>query len=244
MISDSQKSDEIDKWHYIALKGDSIDNGYNCPIRSLSKLFRGIKSNNNGDFYCLGCLHSFRTDNKLKKHKRLCYNHDYCHVEMPTRDNNTLKYNHGEKSLKVPWVIYADFECLLIKQQLCQNNPEESYTEKKSIHESCGYSINLVNSSDSKQDKHSFNRGRNCTEKLCKDFKKHAFKIINFKEKDMIPLTDKEIESYEKQKVCHICKKEFWYNKNEKNEFKLCQKIREIVIIQENLEELLIAFVI
>ena len=37
----------------------------------------------------------------------------------------------------------------------------------------------------------------------------------------MIPLTDKEIESYEKEKVCHICKKGFCYNKNEKNKFKL-----------------------
>ena len=144
MISDSKKAYEINKWHYIALKSDSMDNGFNLPIRSLPKLFRGITSNNNGDFYYLGCLHSFRTDNKLKKHERLCNNHGYCHIEMPTRDNNTLKYNHGEKSLKVPWVIYVDSESLLIKQQLCQNNPDESYTEKKSIHESCGYSINLI----------------------------------------------------------------------------------------------------
>ena len=145
---------------------------------------------------------------------------------MPTRDNNTLKYNHGEKSLKVPWVIYVDSESLLIKQQLCQNNPEESYTEK-SVHESCGYSIYLANSFDSKQDKHSFNRGRDCTKNFCVDLKKHAFKIINFKEKDMIPLTDEEIIYYEKQKLCHICKKEFCYDKNEKNKFKLYQKVRD-----------------
>ena len=44
---------------------------------------------------------------------------------MATEDNNTIKYNHGEKSLKVPWVIYVDFESLLIKQRSCQNNPEE-----------------------------------------------------------------------------------------------------------------------
>ena len=69
MITDEKQSDEIDKWHYIALKSDSIDNGFNRPIRSLSRLFRGITSNNNGDFYCLGCLHSFRTDNALKKHE-------------------------------------------------------------------------------------------------------------------------------------------------------------------------------
>ena len=71
------------------------------------------------EIYCLGCLHSFRTDNALKKHERLRNNHDYCHIEMPTRDNNSLKYNHGEKSLKVP-----------IKHQLCPSNPEESYTKK------------------------------------------------------------------------------------------------------------------
>ena len=58
---------------------------------------------------------------------------------------------------------------------------------KKSVHESCGYSIYLANSFDSKQDKHSFNRGRDCTKNFFEDLKKHALKIINFKEKDMIP---------------------------------------------------------
>ena len=67
---------------------------------------------------------------------------------MPNNDNNTLKYNHGEKSLKAPWVIYADFECLPIKQQSCQNNPNDSYTEKKALHEACGYYLDLVSSFD------------------------------------------------------------------------------------------------
>ena len=40
--------------------------------------------------------------------------------------------------------------------------------------------------------------------------------IINFEEKEMIPLTNKEIKSYEKQKVCQICKKEFCDDKNKK----------------------------
>ena len=113
MITDSN---EIGKWHYIPLTSVLTDNGFNRPIRSLSRLFRRITSNNNGDFYCLGCLHSFRPDNALKKHERLCNNYDYCDIEMPYSANNTLKYIHGENSLKVPWVIYADFECLPIKQ--------------------------------------------------------------------------------------------------------------------------------
>ena len=43
-----------EQWHYIALKSVRTDDGFNRPIRSLSRLFRGITSNNHGDFYCLG----------------------------------------------------------------------------------------------------------------------------------------------------------------------------------------------
>ena len=106
------------KWHYLAVK-------------SLPALLRGITSNHNGDFYCLNCFHSYRTENKLKKHEKVCNDHDYCYVEMPNEDNKILKYNHGEKSLKAPFMIYADLECLLEKMHSCQNNPEKSYTEKK-----------------------------------------------------------------------------------------------------------------
>ena len=226
MITDKDQEDTEEKWHYIALKSEPTDNGYKKSTRSLSKLYRGITSNNHRDFYCLSCLHSYRTDNKLKEHE-ICNKHDYCDIRMLAEGNNTLKYNHREKSLRLPWAIYADFESLLIKKQSYQNNPEESYTEKKSIHESCGYSINLVSSFDSKQDKHSYYRGKDSANKFCEDLKKHTLEIINFKDKDMIPLTDKEIESYEKQKVCHICKKEFCYDKNEKNEFKIYKKVRD-----------------
>ena len=43
----------------------------------------------------------------------------------------------------------------------------------------------------------------------------------------MIPLTDKEIRSYEKQNVCHRCRKNFCFDENEKNKFKLYQKVRD-----------------
>ena len=131
IITNGKQSNEVDKWHYIASKSVLTDDGLNRPIRSLLRLFRGITSNNQGDFYCLGCLHSFHTDNALKKHERLCGNNNYCYVEITSESNSTLKYNHGEKSLKVPFAIYADLEHLLIKQQSCQNNPNDSYTEKK-----------------------------------------------------------------------------------------------------------------
>ena len=95
--------------------------------------------------------------------------------------------------------------------------------------------FNRFSSFDSKQDKHSFYREKDCTKKFSKDLKKHAIKIINFEEKEMKPLTDSDIKFYEEQKVCHICKK---INLN------YIKKLGIIIIVQENLEQLLIAFVI
>ena len=45
---------------------------------------------------------------------------------MPNEGNKLLKYNQGEKSLKVSAIIYVDLECLLEKMHLCQNNPERT----------------------------------------------------------------------------------------------------------------------
>ena len=47
------------KWYYLAVK-------------SLSALLKEITSNHKGDFYCLNCLHSYTTENKLKKHYNVC----------------------------------------------------------------------------------------------------------------------------------------------------------------------------
>ena len=46
-----------ENWHYLAVK-------------SIPRLLREITSNNNGDFYCLNCFHSYRTKQRLKKMKR------------------------------------------------------------------------------------------------------------------------------------------------------------------------------
>ena len=47
--------------------------------------------------------------------------------------------------------------------------------------------------------------------------KEFVTEIISFEEREMIPLTNTEIKFYEKQKVCHICIKEFCDDKNNKN---------------------------
>ena len=160
MITDGEK------WHYLTVK-------------NLSGLLRGITSSHKEDFYCLNCFCSYRTRNKLEVHKKICENHDYCHVEMPTKDNNMIKYNQGEKSIKLPFVVYADLECLLEKMNTCINNPNESCTTEINKH--------IPSSSfDQTKNKLNYYRGKDCMKKFCKDLREHATKIINYEKKKVI----------------------------------------------------------
>ena len=111
---------------------------------------------------------------------------------MPAKDNNTIKYNHGQKSIKLPFAIYTDIECLLEKISTCINNPNESSTTKINKHTPSGYSIFTHCSFNESKNKLNYYRGEDCMKKFCKDLRTHANEIINYKKKKMIPLTTKE----------------------------------------------------
>ena len=128
---------------------------------------------------------------------------------MPTKDNNIIKYNQGEKSIKLPFIIYANLECLLEKMSTCQNNLNESSTTEINKHTPSGYSLYTHCSFDKSKHKRDYYRGKNCVKKFCKDLRTHATKIINYEKKKMIPLTTKEEIYHNKQKICYIYKKEF-----------------------------------
>ena len=197
-----------ENWHYLAVK-------------SLSGLFTGVTSNHKEDYYCLNCFHSYRTKNKLDAQQKACENHEYCHIEMPNKDNNKIKYNQGEKSVKLPFIIYADLECLIEKINTCYNNPKESSTTKINHHTPSGYSIFTHCSFYESKNKLNYYRGEDCMKRFCKDLKEHATKIINYEKKNMIPLTKEEKEDYNNQKVCYICKKEFITSDNNNKHYKV-----------------------
>ena len=86
------------------------------------------------------------------------------------------------------------------------------------MHRPLGYSLVTCCSFDKLKTECKYYRGEDCMKMFCKDLKDQAKKIINYEKKEMIPLTDKEKESYENQKICHICEKEFSTdNKDRKN---------------------------
>ena len=102
---------------------------------------------------------------------------------MLTNNNNIIKYNHAEKSIKLPFVIYADLECLLEKMSTCINIPNESSTTKINKHTPSGYSIFTHCSFDKSKNKLNYYRGKDCMKKLSKDLREHASKIIDYEKK-------------------------------------------------------------
>ena len=159
-----------EKWHYLTVK-------------NLPGLLRGITYTHHDDFYCLNCFRSYRTINKFELHKKICENHDYLRVEIPTKDNNIIKYNQGEKSIKMSFTIYADLECLLEKMSTCINSPNESSTTKINKHTPSGYSIFAHSSFDQTKNKLNYYRGKDCMKRFSKDLREHASKIFNYEKK-------------------------------------------------------------
>ena len=63
-------------------------------------LLKGIPSKHKGDFFCLNCLHPFRTENKFKSHEKVYTNKDFCGIVMISKEGNILKLNQYMKSDK------------------------------------------------------------------------------------------------------------------------------------------------
>ena len=91
------------------------------------------------------------------------------------------------------------------------------------------------------ENKHDVYRGKDCIKKFCEFVREHAMKIINFEKEKKKLLTEEHKESYENAKICYIFKENFEISIYK---IKNILKLQIIVIIQENIEVLRIAYVI
>ena len=128
---------------------------------------------------------------------------------MPKEDNKILKYNHGEKSMKVPFIIFTDLESLLGKMSTCRNNFKRSSTTKINKHIPSRYSLLLHCSFYTTKNKLDYYRDKNSKKNICLDLKEHATKIISYEKQEMISLTKQEKNIHREGKVCYICIKGF-----------------------------------
>ena len=114
------------KQHYVAVK-------------SLSRLLSKQNSKHKeAPHFCSNCLNGFESEIIRDEHYEYCRSKDSVRVEMPTK-NPIVKYTDGQYQLKVPFMIYAEFESMLVPVSGAPNNPEMSTTRGINIHQPSGW---------------------------------------------------------------------------------------------------------
>jgi len=112
--------------------------------------------------------------------------------------------------MKMPYVIYADFEALVRKIPGCERGPEReqtSYTEKTEWHEACGYAYRVVRS-DGEVTGSKVYRGENAVGTFLSDIQQEEEKIREaFATPKPIEMTWKDWENFKNAADCYICNK-------------------------------------
>ena len=91
MIVDGQKR------HYIAIK-------------SISRLLKSLNTTHKGaHHFCMNCLNGFRTASARDKHYEYCSSDGHVKVNMPTKEENWLKFHNGQYQFMLSFILYSDF---------------------------------------------------------------------------------------------------------------------------------------
>ena len=111
--------------------------------------------------------------------------------------------------MRVPFVIYADFEAITEKIDSCSPNPEDLYTEQYQKHTPSGFCYYVKCSYDDYYAQPVVYRGEDCVEKFCCMIEEEVINIYDiYKNKVPLAMTKDDYIKFKRATHCHICKKE------------------------------------
>lgn len=176
-------------------------------IRNLSRLVKSqITKHKSATWLCDRCLNHFQTEISLEKHKIDCRNINECRVIFPEGDQTTLKFKNYKHKEEVPFVIYADLECLLESVTSLQGN---TMSYQKHVPHSIAYYFRCIY--DDSISEYKISRGKNCIEWFMDELKKLAERL-DARLKYITPmqrLSDQMRREFKSAINCHICEKPF-----------------------------------
>lgn len=190
-----------------------LQKGHYVWIKNFNALMYRETKHHGKKHFCQSCFQNYHTAERLEKHMEDCdLTETKQVVDMPA-PGSKMMFDNYNRMMKVPFVIYADFESTLIPFQGPECNPNrklESSTDKYQEHIPNSYCMKMVGI-DGVDRKPILYRGENVIENFinslitCKD---EAFSLLQ-KYKDEIILSEEEQEQYEKATKCAFCGKGF-----------------------------------
>ena len=181
------------KKHYVAVK-------------SLSRLLSKQNSKHKeAQHFCTNCSNGFESEIIRDEHYEYCRSKDSVIVEMPTK-NPIVKYADGQYQFKVPFVIYSDFESILVPVSGAANNPEMSSTRGINVHQPSGWCMYSKFAYGKVTNPLKQYRGRDCISKFCETIMVEAKRLYeSAPKKPMDKLTKEQNVEFVTAKECHIC---------------------------------------
>ena len=185
-----------------------------CLINSLSRLVSNKLTKHNGSVnICRRCLNHFPNAKKLKIHKEYCSNNETVKIEMP-KEGSCVSFVHHNRSVRVPFVVYADFEAFTKEISTCEPNAKFSFTKQYQQHQPSGFCFKIVCFDKRFNQKPVLFRAKSKDEDISAIFVqmleqeiKRIHKIFDFAKKMIFSGQDKV--DFEKAQICWICQKEF-----------------------------------
>ena len=124
-----------------------------------------------------------------------------------------LKFKNYHRSEKVPFFVYADFECFIKPMQSCEPNPERSYTEQYQKHEPSRFCYYIKCFDDEVYESKLVSyTGENAEQKIVQMLEEDIREITSIPEKQMI-FAKEEKELFYKETKCWICNEKFTNDK-------------------------------
>ena len=163
-------------------------------------------------FRCRRCATRFTREHVLEEHKKHCrgVNKAPQCKEMPEEGENILKFENHKRVMRAPFVIYADFESLVVEIQGCKRGPEwetKSYTEKTKAHKACGYAF-LVVRSDGEVVGSKVYRGENAVESFFESVLQEEVKIRESLAQPVpLKMEQEDWWGFTTARECHVCNK-------------------------------------
>ena len=87
--------------------------------------------------FCCYCLHAFITEELLRCHIKDCFEINVKRMIKMPKKGEYVKFKNFERKMKSPFMIYANFESILVPIYNGKQNPNKSYTNKYRKHVAC-----------------------------------------------------------------------------------------------------------
>ena len=91
---------------------------------------------------CFRCLNTLNSKESQESHHEYCKSYEAIKIQLPLEGSKISFKNHN-KSMRVPFIVYADFESFIPQLSTCQPNPEKSYTKQYQKHIHSGFCYHI-----------------------------------------------------------------------------------------------------